>query len=301
MGITRRPFRIVWRPNNYRRQTAIREVSDSGVRDVITHYQKADIGQASVTKKKVIYVRLPGVTLQVGRTNLTAIWAQPIIDGVKEHVLIERDTMEEMENALMSRVEEIRVQLDEAIESFVETFQLRAAGASIVWSRYEDFIKGDEYIDQLPQGVIIHDTVFKKVYNEGIEFKQSDREPPGVRIKNYVKNRALEDLSPEIAEELRELRLEIRPSERVMQLVRSLDDFNRRDVRELVMVLSLKERERLTTWVFTKFGSGPSVSSWMRIGVYVRWRCGACGSSNIPGRSRCHCGVGNRPSSEVDV
>ena len=57
-------------------------------------------------------------------------------------------------------------------------------------------IKGEEFIDSLPRDLIIHDTVFKKVYEQGVEFK-------GVPyVKNYIKNRALEDVSPIISDQL---------------------------------------------------------------------------------------------------
>ena len=67
------------------------------------------------------------------------------------------------------------------------------------WSRYEDFIKGEDYIDKIPREVIIHDTYFKKVYGKGIEFVKADKEEPTAHLKNYIKNRAVEDLAPEIA------------------------------------------------------------------------------------------------------
>jgi hypothetical protein len=278
----------------------IKRVSDSGLERMRTHYQ-----EIKVTEKKVAYIRdYPGVVLQVGRETVTAIWAQPKLDGVKEHVLVERETMREVEEALTVRVEEIRGRLDSALVAFVQMFGLGLdEKPGIVWARYEDFIKGESYVDSLPREVVIHDTVFKKVYAEGIEFTQSgEREPPGVRVKNYIKNRALEDLSPELVEAFGRLCEAVRPAEVLMARVRVFpDDFVREDVRRLWDVCTAREREEIEEWAFREFGHETSAKQavWVRMGSYVRWVCGRCGSSNVPEYVQCRaCGVGCRPPGE---
>jgi hypothetical protein len=60
-------------------------------------------------------------------------------------------------------------------------------------------MKGEEVIDSIPRETIIHDTVFKKVYPEGVEFIGGKGIEPGSRMKNYLKNRAVEDIAPELA------------------------------------------------------------------------------------------------------
>ena len=48
--------------------------------------------------------------------------------------------------------------------------------------------------------MIIHDTHFKKVYPEGIEFKGGEGKPAGVLVKQYLKNRAVD--IPKIEEKI---------------------------------------------------------------------------------------------------
>jgi hypothetical protein len=62
-------------------------------------------------------------------------------------------------------------------------------------------IHGDDFIDRIPKSAVIHDTTFKKVYAEKLEFLGE------ASIKNYLKNRSLEDFSPIIANELKNIQL----------------------------------------------------------------------------------------------
>jgi len=66
--------------------------------------------------------------------------------------------------------------------------------------RKEIEIKGDEFIDSIPKDMNIHAETFKKVYDKGVEFLDE------VNVTNYINNRALEDLSPELVKELINLR-----------------------------------------------------------------------------------------------
>lgn len=265
-------FRLLWRPNNYRRKINIKLVSDTGIKNIRQSFQNVKL-----TKKKVLFVRsYPGVLLEVGRHTLTGIWAQPKNDGEKQTHLIARPTMEGIAVRISERVEEIEAQIDAAINDFLKITGLRLAGAEIKRSRYEDWIKGEEFIDSLPGEMIIHDTVFKKVYGDGVEFKQTlAGEAPGAHVKNYIKNRAVEDFAPEIAASIDGVqqqlvllmqrvdnveRLDFYPSPVMEQLQAAIgiwpQDFFRDDNQGLWGGLSSREKSAFSEWTFERFGGG---------------------------------------------
>jgi len=65
--------------------------------------------------------------------------------------------------------------------------------------RCEHGIHGDDYLDKIPSELIINDTYVKKVYKHKAEFLST------AAIKNYVSNRAVEKIYPEIAVEINKL------------------------------------------------------------------------------------------------
>lgn len=67
--------------------------------------------------------------------------------------------------------------------------------------RIEQGVHGDEFLDSIPADMIIHDTHFKKVYDRKVEFKSVDA------VKNFISNRAVEKIAPEIAEEIAKTRV----------------------------------------------------------------------------------------------
>jgi hypothetical protein len=172
---------------------------------------KSAIGIIPTPHSHLLFIKgYKGVTLMYGKDILTAIFSQPIIGGVKETWLIERDSLKEIDARLDEIKENIRLKLDEALLAFSRQFNIILPFEKVVWSRHEDWIKGEEYIDRLPREVVIHDTCFKKVYGEGIEFIQTKMgEEPTAKIKAYIKNRALEDFTPELVEEMSQIRVAI--------------------------------------------------------------------------------------------
>ena len=113
--------------------------------------------------------------------------------------------------------------MDNALRIFCKEFNIEVFSLYPVWDRYENFIKGEEYIDSIPTNCIIHDTYFKKVYGDGIELKQTEaKEDPGVHIKHYIKNRIIEDITPEIAQELNKINNSLEG-----KLVPVLEEFSR--------------------------------------------------------------------------
>lgn len=201
MTTTTIPKKILWRPNNYRRKIEVKEKDNSGMNRIKTTIRHTTIGRHN----KLLSVKnfKPNITIQYGRSTLTAIYSQNIIAGNKETFLIERQTIKEIQDEIDKKRESIRERMDNALLVFSRQFKLYIPLKNPRWDRYEDWIKGDDFIDKIPRETIIHDTIFKKVYGDGIEFKNTGKgEAPTVHMKNYIKNRAVEDISPLIAEEI---------------------------------------------------------------------------------------------------
>lgn len=81
----------------------------------------------------------------------------------------------------------------------------------VIKVRGEHGIHGIDYLDKIPEDMIIHDTIFKKVYKKKIEFYDP------ASIKNVVSNFALKEYSPEIAASIDNLGNQLIPT------IRSLD------------------------------------------------------------------------------
>ena len=136
-----------------------------------------------------------------------------------------------------------------ALRAFSKQFKLNIPYNRAIWSRYEEFTKGEEFIDSIPQEVIIHDTFFKKVYKKGIEFKNTKKgESPGVHIKNYIKNRAIEDIAPEIARAIESQN----PLRALISKIHSIADLTKYPA--LIGLLTPQDRQELENWTFNKFG-----------------------------------------------
>lgn len=202
--------RILWRPNNYRRGMDIlylkHDVKLSSIRKV-KRYLSFPVEVSSENRNKLIYLTLsPNIKVMIGKKRLVGIWSQNRIGGHKETFLLESKSSEELERKLKEKKKEISLQIDRAVKYVGKRLGVLKPYARCGWIRHEDWIKGEEFIDSIPRETIVHDTVFKKVYGEGVEFIGGKDVEPGARLKNYIKNRALEDFSPVIHEELCVLR-----------------------------------------------------------------------------------------------
>lgn len=201
---TNRPYKIIFRPNNYRRKLSISSRSDSTLEIIKKCYPSFSIGK----RNKLIYIRLNDITLQYGVNTLTAIYSQLDEKGRKRFYQFEGEDLKADIKELDKHIDNIGLEIlktiDKALAEFINNTGITPNGLP-VWDRYEDFIKGEDYIDKIPRDCIIHDTTFKKAYQEGIEFIQTPaKEAPQLHIKQYIKNRALEDFSPKIAAAIEE-------------------------------------------------------------------------------------------------
>ncbi len=100
---------------------------------------------------------------------------------------------------IKDKIDELVTQLNKQGTSALNSLIRRFGGISdlkIIKVRGEHGIHGIDYLDKIPEDMIIHDTIFKKVYNGKVEFYDP------VNIKNTVSNFALKEFSPEISNSL---------------------------------------------------------------------------------------------------
>lgn len=230
--------KILFRPHNYRREIKVKTKTDSTLQK-IAHETKA---LSPKINNKLISIKnyKPNITIQYGKETVTAIFSQNIINGHKETYLIERNNKEECNKRLNQIINEIKEKIDNALNDFIDRFNLRLEPErKPIWTRYEEWIKGEEFIDSIPRETIIHDTTFKKVYPEGIEFKSSKKgEEPLIHLKSYINNRSIEEREPIIAKEInnaysaiipilselnKSIHLEIRNKKLHQRVLRSMD------------------------------------------------------------------------------
>lgn len=201
MTIIFKPFFLAWRPNNYRRQILIKQSSDSGCignegtipsfpLEIKRKYKKkVTIGG----RNKLISIKefRKNITLQLGTKTLTAIYSQEKEKGKKIVYLIKGKNKDDVLEWIKKRKEVIRKRLEEALITFAKENKIYLPLVKPIWTRYEDFIKGEEYIDSLPKDLVVYGITFKKVYTEGIEFINYKDEEPTDSIKNYIDNQAM--------------------------------------------------------------------------------------------------------------
>lgn len=237
MAIKNRDVKL-YRPNNLRRQVVV----DSG--------DLATIGEA---RGKCRYLFFPRVTVQIGKRVLTAVWQQRK-DGKKEVFRFE-GSKKEVIVAIEDKRAEICSLLDGTLQKVGVDYGLEIGEP--IWERKEESIKGDFGLDGLPRDMVLHDTVFKKVYDDDLEFIEGKGVSAGY-VKNYLNNRALEDFAPEIVAALDGLHSEIsglNRLERVMERVVVFpEDLLRPDVQVLVAGLNGFERAFFSDWLFERFG-----------------------------------------------
>ena len=201
-----------WRPNNYRLVIPYTNKSflnnttfGKGSYNVISPSLNTTLRESSYNVKVSNYGRklttkVQNCTLMVdipkkGKSKITAIY-KPL---ERFHFLIKAPSLEEFKARVDERVLEIEKLLIEAANGFAAQYGGRLELDGRKWVRHEDEVHGEDYIDSLPPELVIHDTYFKKVYRAGVEFKSP------AHVKNYISNRAVEELAPDIAEAINSL------------------------------------------------------------------------------------------------
>lgn len=193
----------LWRPNNYRRILKIQKRDFRTIARIQQDYSVVDVCKHT---KLVTIKDYDHLTLQVGRETVTAIWKQRVVGGHKETWCVEFDESESLKRWIAQQVEQIRSVCDAALEDFVLRTNVGVVGELPEWSHFEDWCK-EPGLAKVPRDVIVYDSFFKKVYDEGVEFTPSKRgEIPGERLGLYLGNRAFEDKESRVLAELERLR-----------------------------------------------------------------------------------------------
>lgn len=113
----------------------------------------------------------------------------------KQWVLVEGRDLSDFENRFNAIISDLDNQAIQTLNLFIKVYGGASNGLIIKrWS--ENGIHFDDYLDKIPKEMIIHDTTFKKVYKDKVEFYNP------ADVKTYIHNRTIEKLTPEIVGEL---------------------------------------------------------------------------------------------------
>ena len=105
------------------------------------------------------------------------------------------ENLNQINEMIDKEMEILTEQSIEALKSFIDLHKGKSR-FEILKLKCEQGLHGDEYLDKIPRDMIIHDTYFKKEYAKKVEmFKVAE-------VKNYISNRCIENIAPEIANEI---------------------------------------------------------------------------------------------------
>ena len=186
-------FSYIWQPHNYRlnipynrkflNTILLNKVVLKKLARYVSH-TKMYFYKGFVNKKNY------QITIEIGSDSITSIYSS------KKWYRLQASSLNEINNMINNRVVEIEDNCIEAVKNFIKKYKGKAYYNEKRWSRHEDGLKGDEFLDKLPGNLIIQDKTFKKVYQDKVEFKSP------VYMQNFINNRALENIAPEIAARL---------------------------------------------------------------------------------------------------
>lgn len=118
----------------------------------------------------------------------------------KMEVYSEKESDDKIDNVM----DELKEEAIHALKCFIDLHGGKS-DFRLLNSRCEHGIHKDDYLDKIPAELIIHDTYFKKPYKRKVEFLKT------TAVKNYIANRSIERISPEITNELRQISHSLMP------------------------------------------------------------------------------------------
>ncbi len=124
----------------------------------------------------------------------------------KQWRLLEAQSIKEVNDRINEMKQEMEDTTIKALRKFISVNGGESDFKPIIKRKSEIGIHGDDYIDKIPPEMVIRDTYFKKVYKEKVEFLGEES------VKSFIQNRAIEDLSPEIANAINSLNTLIVPA-----------------------------------------------------------------------------------------
>jgi len=152
----------------------------------------------------------------------------------------------EIEGQVRSVVEQKDIECRAALNRFLDIFGGFSKG-TIINVHSEEKIMSEDFIDMIPRKMKLHSPLVKKVYEEpNVEFNDS------VSVVNYLENRAIESVAPDIVYALKLLALKVTPAlEKVKEKIAKLDDVF--SLENEIYVLPLDDRLVLSEWIALKF------------------------------------------------
>jgi len=185
-----------WRPNNYR---LLIPFSNKGFKPTPLSKPTFPMELKWSNYNSKVTTRINGITLMRDKNSITAIWSLKEFNK-KVWYKLSGNSLRDIQEHIDYKVLEIENRCMDAIKVFVKKYGGRAYFEARKWLRNEDAVHGEDYLDKISKDTIIHDTYFKKVYSDHIEFKSP------TFMKNYISNRAVENIAPEIAKEISDLK-----------------------------------------------------------------------------------------------
>lgn len=187
--------KVLWRPNNYRLKIPVKQGSIGNFSSI-----KGSMGvfPVEIGKKGLGTLRInKRITLMIYDKCVVGVFSLKDQEGRKEWYQVEVDSVESFEEWFDAKLKEIEGELRFEIAKLRGDLDFSQG----VWIRHEDGVKNEEFLDTLPESLVLHDTYFKKVYRNEVEFKSP------VYVKNFISNRALDRVAPEIVRELGEIKV----------------------------------------------------------------------------------------------
>ena len=207
-GVDNNYKHILWRPNNYRIEI------EFNAKKFKEHYltllkkpnkKRISYGEFKISNYGTKFTKKGrDITLMIDipkKTNIGKITAIYKNKGFWYKVLV--TNLDEFSYYIDTKVEGIKQKLFNEVKTTLKRHRYKGLVFynQFKWVRHEDAIKNEDFIDNLDPSMIIHDTYFKRVYPDNIEFKNP------AFVKTYIKNRVIEDLAPEIKNELLEIKV----------------------------------------------------------------------------------------------
>ncbi len=184
------PFKFLWCPHNYRLKITKKNLPILLNKEIKSGIKRITGKEPKHNKKnKIIIKNFYNLTIEINPTCIIIIYPS-------EKWYLLKGSMPEINTRLDNIVTKIERKCIKECKKIVKLFKIKAYFNSKVWVRNEDHVKNEDFLGKIDPDLIMHDTVFKKVYPEGIEFKSP------FALKTFVNNRAIEMVAPEIAARL---------------------------------------------------------------------------------------------------
>ncbi len=199
-----------WRPNNYRLQIPFnREKLNLGT-DItpLIKKRKGSVVKTPYGNIKVsnfgskISCKINRFPVMLDKNSITITYSLKIETlnkkfkkEIKKAIYkIEAENIGDIDKKIKEKVEEIKKVCIETTERFIKKYGGEADFSKAKFIAHEDGIHAEDW---MPEEEIIYDTNFKKVYKNEIELKSP------LLVKNYISNRVVEEIAPDIAREIK--------------------------------------------------------------------------------------------------